>query len=1007
MSQPYSLRMERSGSGGKPQISVHATMAHHLASRILLQKQSSLDDRKILGEDRNNAERGKIVKRQGSVESADKAKTDARSEPRLERKIKNSMISLVGALAAVEQGDLDALKVILSKNSFSVNDPLESGIYGQITPSFTLLDVALLQNRQHAAMLLLQHGASENPHFVNSEDRCEAINSLLKQNEERLAELKRKENFSKDEEKRFRLLTSHCNSLKKMKNVMERQEFPGPPTDVTVQVASRTRVTLEFGPPTPSPSSVVVLKYRGKLLQYNVFHGNVPVEWSKTSDFRAIAGLMIVNDMRQMPITVSDLEHGESYSFRVSAGSMWGFGVATAAFPRTIRISSWDDVEGCKNSRETHSREIAELYEKVEKYRQSPVWQRVFPNSPDLQVKKKKIGLRNLFSASSKFVKNVQRGIYLASVVYTEDKVLCTFDDCLPILMVDESCTSVSGDDMNWIMKLSMCWDQVSYLQDSVGGTWPNSSQLRGKILEAVASMHNALGVRDIGRVHHVPLSHGNAVFLVTVHFVTENSQTVQGLAMRWIRLTKLIRKKQTCAALDFLCNSLVNLLNFFESINAIRVTVPENLPSVLPFVAVRQNPHVSYEEWEWLAKLDEDPKARPTSAQYVFHEQLNRAVNTLLHDLEIDSDLVRSHRLYRLQVLRLHSDVSFILVLPKPEEVCLVNASSSAEDYGDHFKGCTSVPVPVFQMINLYAYQPDFIAAYCRLSVFFEHFIMVMQYEQRQCLLENDAKVYAEQLEKLQEYQQKLDEVWRSSRWISNIASDARHRQQNCSIQLDRILVMPFQRPSEDPDDWRQYSHVNGSTMLTVPPLSTPPRRRGQFPRNSLRRLGDRSASEDSLLGDVDRQSAYSSASRSELSAAQVRPAESVSSSQSSVSSDSISTMVLRTAVVRVYAAYECGVAKGTSVRLRVNSVTTAAEVIKLVTEQFSKIASSSKLTNGHDSSAADEFCLVVVVGARERRLRDDFPLMQLQKPWTQGKMFVRHTDCVLSAIQHYEAAV
>lgn len=121
--------------------------------------------------------------------------------------------------------------------------------------------------------------------------------------------------------------------------------------------------------------------------------------------------------------------------------------------------------------------------------------------------------------------------------------------------------------------------------------------------------------------------------------------------------------------------------------------------------------------------------------------------------------------------------------------------------------------------LVNLYAYQPDFIAAYCRLSVFFEHFIMVsfptttvaekrrlqvMQYEQRQCLLENDAKVYAEQLEKLQEYQQKLDEIWRSSRWISNIASDARHRQQNCSIPLDRILVMPLQRPSDDPEDWR-----------------------------------------------------------------------------------------------------------------------------------------------------------------------------------------------------------
>lgn len=115
------------------------------------------------------------------------------------------------------------------------------------------------------------------------------------------------------------------------------------------------------------------------------------VEWSKTADFRAVAGSTIVNDMRQMPVTISDLEHGETYSFRVAAGSMWGFGVPSVAFPRSIRISSkpandtdsnphlnlgWDDVEGCKNSRDTHAREIAELFEKVEKYRQSPVWQR-------------------------------------------------------------------------------------------------------------------------------------------------------------------------------------------------------------------------------------------------------------------------------------------------------------------------------------------------------------------------------------------------------------------------------------------------------------------------------------------------------------------------------------------------------------------------------------------------------------------------------------------------------
>lgn len=151
---------------------------------------------------------------------------------------------------------------------------------------------------------------------------------------------------------------------------------------------------------------------------------------------------------------------------------------------------------------------------------------------------------------------------------------------------------------------------------------------------------------------------------------------------MRWMRLSKLMRKKSSSSAFDFLSKEVVNILNFFESaqiplerglylcymrlqssLNTIRVTVPDNLPSVLPFVSVRQNPHVSREEWEWLRVVEKDGSARPSSAQYLFHMQMSRALNTLLHDLELDNDLVQSHRLYRFQVLQLHSDVSFILV--------------------------------------------------------------------------------------------------------------------------------------------------------------------------------------------------------------------------------------------------------------------------------------------------------------------------------------------------------
>lgn len=38
------------------------------------------------------------------------------------------------------------------------------------------------------------------------------------------------------------------------------------------------------------------------------------------------------------------------------------------------------------------------------------------------------------------------------------------------------------------------------------------------------------------------------------------------------------------------------------------------------------------------------------------------------------------------------------------------------------------------------------------------------------------------------------------------------------------------------------------------------------------------------------------------------------------------------------------------------------------------------------------DEFCLVVVIGARERRLRDDFAILKLQSPWNSGEILVFH---------------
>lgn len=45
--------------------------------------------------------------------------------------------------------------------------------------------------------------------------------------------------------------------------------------------------------------------------------------------------------------------------------------------------------------------------------------------------------------------------------------------------------------------------------------------------------------------------------------------------------------------------------------------------------------------------------------------------------------------------------------------------------------------------------------------------------------------------------------------------------------------------------------------------------------------------------------------------------------------------------------------------------------------------------------------FCLVAVIGARERCLRDDFHPLYLQNPWKKGRLFVRQKKDVLAAIE------
>lgn len=99
------------------------------------------------------------------------------------------------------------------------------------------------------------------------------------------------------------------------------------------------------------------------------------------------------------------------------------------------------------------------------------------------------------------------------------------------------------------------------------------------------------------------------------------------------------------------------------------------------------------------------------------------------------------------------------------------------------------------------------------------------------------------------------------------------------------------------------------------------------------------------------------------------------------------------KTDVIRVYAAYETGLAKGTSVRLCVTHNTTAEEVVSLVVQELNKEVIKKHLDGPvYDELHMNNFCLVVCDGENQEKLiAGDFRLMTLQSPWCEGRYYVK----------------
>ncbi|XP_076752703.1 ankyrin repeat and fibronectin type III domain containing protein wide awake isoform X3 [Xylocopa sonorina] len=1105
--------------------------------------------------------------------------------PNIGRRVKGHR-AVLALFAAVEHGHLDKARTILESTDVDVNSVNSDGL--------SPLDVAVLSNNRPLAKMLVAFGAQEGNQFKSPESLGSHLASLLSEAEHRVQELggntsgsggttlleppsSHRSSFSSQhnnltgcggsaEDKQLALWERRARALRKMLLGFDQARPPDMPFLVAVDVTGTNSVTVRFQEP-DSHDSPICTKFK--------------VQWSIKEDFSVICGDREVLDMKQRECRIDDLTQGQKYYFRAAAGNLKGYSRFRNATPAHVTPSSWRDIDGRVPRFAGRLEQLNTLFTDIrrpEYTQETPAVQR--------RNHKKKTTIKQLFTATSKFQKNLRRGVFLACLLYHEDKVLVTNEDFLPVIEVDETYPSCIYNDFHWLMKVACTWDDVKVLrQDMEKSHSSSTNHFRIKLLQAAAQMQAALCIQDLGQLYHKPIRdiQGTLVFS-TVNYI-KSPKLISVLNSRWLPLSKVTKKVIThedSNVADILIASIQEQMTYHQvssiklskglylgylkmqsSVDLIQVVVPAKSPNVLPHCKIRDNPHVSAEEWDYLKRItrihasDSSVKdceekenvtneSQGTEQQKLFVDLVAATARRLFNHMEISPDDSLLHRLYDAEVIDLTHDVSFLIAVPPAETACCVPGTREILlQRGD----LLSLPIQVFEMVHLNTYQKEVINRYSRLSCILELDTAQAQYNHREAFSSLELSVAKDKLARLQDLQSQVNTVWKGARWLIDVITFARDRgssqqsgsSQAVGISMKHLLSLDrnrsnsnslkrslLQLPPRDPKlvksspgrgSWPGPNVTNSSSNLlttefskseqqlpsgqyirkgsntsNVSTGSEPPK--SSVPMSSTSNLSNTtsagsnnhlvplqntrlppSKSEDTLIltkykhSPRNRSATITSASASTSPLLSIKPmiyggsllsvstamtnttsllsvSNTNSDSLHSLSSDEYSTpnssvciksghakskptkptatvAAMATGslesqleeekdeatmmpaplpgILQVYAAYETGLASGTSLKLHVTPRTTAREVVNLVVKQLNMAV----VLKGQEGPiyTADElpnFCLVAVIGARERCLRDDFKLLQLQNPWKKGRLYVRQKQDVLAALEH-----
>ncbi|KAF5284381.1 hypothetical protein FQA39_LY17056 [Lamprigera yunnana] len=720
-------------------------------------------------------------------------------QQRLER-LARINIHLQALFAAVEHGHLEKARTILESTDVDVNSVNADGL--------SPLDVAVLSNNRPLVKMLVSFGAREGNQFSSAEKLGTHLKHLLGEAELRLQELgglvdepcstpfSTRASFSSiigntyptstmtgcaggDNDKQAVTWGRRVKILRRMVLGFTQSRPPDPPSLVAVDITSSTSITLRLQDPVATDSAINT-KYK--------------VQWSTRADFTPVVGELEILDVSKPTCTI-ELTQGRRYFFRVACGNLRGYGNFISSTPTSVVPSTWREVDRREQRYEGKLLHLEQLVEDVKQLR--PGSEILETPGPQRRAQRKKTTIKQLFSAASKFQKSLKRGIHLACILYHEDKVLVTNEDFLPVIEIDETFPSCIHTDLHWFMKVACTWDDTKFLRTDMEKTPSSAIHFRTKLLAAALQMQSALCLQDLGQLYYKPLRDVNGTMVLSTINYIKSPKSVSVLNSRWLPMNKVFKKvviSDDHNISEILMASIQEQINYHQvsglklgkglylaylkmqsSVDLIQVVVPAKSPNMLPHCKVRDNPHVSEEEWRYLkGQHISEIIDRSTEQQRTFLDLITSAAKRLFNYMDISSEDALTHRICDSEIIGLTEDVSFIVVCPSAEFSCSVPGQREILlQRGD----LLSLPIQVFEMIHLTTYQNEIIQKYSKLSCLLEMDAAAASHLHREAFSNSEVVAAKERLSRLQSLQMKLNSIWKSIRWLMDVITFARDR--------------------------------------------------------------------------------------------------------------------------------------------------------------------------------------------------------------------------------------